>query len=86
MPNPPFPPLFVDSGELELDLPLNLAIVIGYLYDLSGYLADGEPDGGWSTSGVTERKTLTVGDTLAETQDTLGTLMELLAQKGILAP
>jgi hypothetical protein len=41
-------------------------------------------DTGWSTSGVTTDKALTVGDTLAQTQDVLGTLINLLLTKNIL--
>ena len=41
------------------------------------------PDSGWSTSGVTPDKALTVGDTLAQTQDVLGTVIASLISKGI---
>jgi len=58
---------------------------------LQGYEASawrdikGAPDTGWSTSGTAADKVLVSGDTLAATQDVLGTLITTLIAKGILA-
>lgn len=62
-------------------------ITAGSGLTLTGTVLDNDvtlvPDSGWSTSGVTPDKALTVGDTLAQTQDVLGTVIASLISKGI---
>jgi len=76
--HPPEVPLF--TGQLDIDAQL----LVFYLYTLRSYLQEGEPTGQWTTSGNTFRSTLVVGDTLTDTQHTLGTLINVLVDKGIL--
>jgi hypothetical protein len=79
MANPPFIPSF--TGEPYQDI----SILISYLYDLQDYMVSGEPDLGWSTVGISEAKTLSSGATLLQTQNVLGTLINVLREKNILS-
>lgn len=79
-------PLFTDDVRINIDL------IVSYLYNLQDALSnlDTQPldsgvDTGWSTSGVVTDKSLSVGDTLAQTQHVLGTLIAVLISKGILS-
>lgn len=74
----PFPPQFTTDDKQ------NIQLIIVYLYDLHRYLINGDPDEGWSTTGVVSDKTLAVGDTLTNTQHFLGTLVQTLKDKNIL--
>lgn len=76
--NPPVVPLQTGIVEADIDL------LFGYLVELQSYLLNGEHDAGWITSGVVADQTLTVGDTLAATQHVLGTVINTLADKGVL--
>jgi len=58
---------------------------VGALLRVNGTVLEADPDTGWSTTGVTPDKALTVGDTLAQTQDVLGTLIATLITKGVLS-
>jgi len=62
----------------------DLDMVFKYLRELYGYLLIGEHDAAWVTSGVVTDQTLTVGDTLAQTQHVLGTVINTLSDKGVL--
>jgi hypothetical protein len=76
--HPPVVPLRNGTVDIDLDL------LFSYLQELQSYLLNGEPDPTWSTSGVVTDQTLTVGDTLAQTQHVLGTVIATLVDKGIL--
>jgi len=78
VPNPPFPPFLTGDDRKDIELLYN------HLTDLSSYLAEGEPDTGWSSSGFVVDKVLTAGDTLTQTQNVLSTLIDVLKAKGIL--
>lgn len=78
--NPPFVPLM--TGEVRKDVDR----IVKYLSDLNDYLAArGVPSTGWVATGTVTDTTLTAGDTLAATQDVLGTLIQYLLSKGELA-
>lgn len=64
----------------------DIALMHQYLLTLSRYLAEGEPDQGWSTGGTVEMKAVTLGMTLAELTDVVATLIHVLQDKGILSP
>lgn len=84
MPNPPYVPQLVETGNFEQDTTVNLAIIVGYLQSLSSWLAEGEPDPGWTVTGIIENRTLTGTSTPTQVLDFLGTLAGVLVQKGIL--
>jgi hypothetical protein len=78
MPAPDIP-LFTDD-----DIPGNLDKVIWYLYSLADYLNEVSTDPSWSVTGTVVDTTLTSGDTLAATQNVLGTLINSLKEKGVI--
>ena len=76
--NVPFIPPMTGDSKSDIDR------IVDYLYDLSRYLAVGEPDPAWSVTGTTTDKVLASGDTLSATQNVLGTLIQTLQSKGII--
>jgi hypothetical protein len=62
----------------------DIAVIHQYLYRLNQYLAEGEPDQGWSTVGIAELKTLTAAMSLAQLTSVVATLIHVLQDKGIL--
>lgn len=60
-------------------------LTLGAGLAISGTVLGLNPDSGWSTSGTSTDKALASGDTLAQTQDVLGTLITTLIAKGLLA-
>jgi len=76
--NPPVVPLQTGIVEADIDL------LFGYLAELQSYLLNGEHDATWVTTGVVTDQTLTIGDTLTATQHVLGTVINTLADKGVL--
>lgn len=72
----PFPP------QLTGDNTRDILALHRYLYEV---LIDVQADDGWLISGVVEDRTLTVGDSLAATQQVLGTLIAVLVERGILS-
>jgi hypothetical protein len=79
MPSPPFVPML--TGDTARDI----EALHAHLLDLNAWLAEGEPDSGWSTSGLSTDKVLASGDTLAATQNVLASLIEVLKVKGVLS-
>jgi len=76
--NPPVVPLQTGIVEADIDT------LFKYLRELYGYLLNGEHDATWVTTGVVTDQTLTIGDTLTATQHVLGTVINTLADKGVL--
>jgi hypothetical protein len=76
--NPPVVPLQTGVTLADIDL------LFRYLLELQSYLLNGEHDATWVTTGVVTDQTLTVGDTLTATQHVLGTVINTLANKGVL--
>lgn len=66
-----------DGAVQQLQLAIGLQIVGTVL----GFASDGT----WTVSGTSVDKSLVSGDTLTATQDVLGTLIQVLIAKGILA-
>lgn len=84
MPNPPYVPQLVNTGNFEKDTRDNLGIIVGYLQYLTIWLAEGEPDPGWSVNGIIENRALTAVSSPTQVLDFVGTLALVLTQKGIL--
>lgn len=74
----PYPPLQTGIPEQDIEL------IFSYLNELAMFIANGEPDQGWSVSGTTSDKVLASGDTLANTINVLATLIQTLTLKRIL--
>lgn len=80
MPTPSIP----QFPQAPDDPAADVEVIIGYLYDLDAYLNEGDPGGVWSLAGILQSRTLTGDDNLAEVINTLGTLIAVLRDKGIL--
>lgn len=75
--NVPNPPLFTNDPVVDIEL------LKTYISDLYSSLIANTPVG-YSAIDAMESKTLTVGDSLEDTQDFLGTLVQDLIIKGVI--
>ena len=75
--NIPNPPLFTGDSQVDIEL------LKTYIYDLHSSLISNTATG-YAVNGLALVRILTVGDSLGQTQDVLGTLIKDLIAKGVI--
>lgn len=76
--NLPHPPLFTGDSQVDVEL------LKTYINDLYSSLVANTATG-YAVNGLAEVRILTVGDSLGQTQDVLGTVIRDLIGKGVIS-